>query len=124
MDTIAFTIFQKFTAPREVKKQSRLLLRLALEEFDDVYQDEALAFKERIQQMQTRLAEALDAVRLAEDRSKHDTEMIADLNGALIAAEGMIQVLRSRAKEANDDVTGLQHSLAAGRGQTLAGTGE
>lgn len=98
MDTIAFTIFQKFTAPREVKKQSRLLLRLALEEFDDVYQDEALAFKERIQQMQTRLAEALDAVRLAQEQRERDAEMIADLRGALIAAEGIMKFREAERK--------------------------
>lgn len=68
MDTIARTIFAKFASHPEVGKKTRLLLRLALTDFDEIYQDEILAAADELQILRTNLAAALDRLTSADRR--------------------------------------------------------
>jgi chromosome segregation ATPase len=99
MDTIALTIFRKYTAHPEVNKRTRLLVRLALTEFDEVYQDEILAWQDERQRLQSLLAEALDCVRQAEERMTDAAANIAELTTALIAAHRQTEELHRQEQQ-------------------------
>lgn len=68
MDTIARTIYNKFSTAPGVGRKEEILLWLALTDFDEIYQDEILAAADEIQLLRTNLAAALDRLTSADRR--------------------------------------------------------
>lgn len=56
MNTLTLAIFRKYTTPCETRRQSKLLLRLALEEIEEIYEDEFSTLRVKKLSLQESLA--------------------------------------------------------------------